>query len=519
MIKVRHILLLLFALSAVYFLAELNYARFNHMAGDSAGYVDLIKRVALHGDMRSHVFAAAYPLFDLAKEAKTFCSNALINKYENNSFSQWHAYGIVFPIAWIGKQFTQNYAYIAAILNAISVVFIFIGVYFIALKNKLSWIETLFFILIILSFSPLVGAISGQYYFDRLFIPTAIFYCYLYLQRNSRYCWFLAPVIILFAVLVSERSALMIGLLALYLSVWNTSNNPRYRYTTMIAGVLAVLYYIFWAKFIQDSIYASSTSLSIIFYNLGQIFDFKSTMSKLTVEMLLMLLPLIVLTLPSLKYLILVFIFLAPNILLSVGGAEKNGYVTHYHSYYIPLIIVGAMMGYLEYKKILRMHRFRYFLLAMILAANIVNISGRLFVSSPTLSHSLSGDFRLLFSGSDARKAADSRLKQFDQLLSKININNPTISSNEFTMPILVQKGYSNIRMFPIGLYDSDYLLLESAVEDDPSNLILPIYGDAKELKEISNCTFFKLKDRYTEVGVEDIGAIKYRLMRRTNLK
>ncbi|MEM4989473.1 hypothetical protein V8G57_18955 [Collimonas sp. H4R21] len=515
MTKARNIFGVLLALAIVFFLAELNYARFIHMAGDSAGYVDLIKRVSLFGDMRSQVFAAAYPLFDLTKTAEVFCSNALVSKYENSSFFQWHSYAIVFPIAWVGKIFTNNYAYTAAVANALAAFFTFFGTFLIARKNQMDWMEIVFFLLIMLTFSPLVGSISGQYYFDRLFIPAAIFYFYFYLQRDCKFSWLISIGIIIFAALVSERSALMIGVVAIYLAVWDTKNNPKFRYGTIFFGFAAIAYYVIWAKFIQDSFYADTTSLSVIVSNVKQIFDFQSNISKLTVELLIILLPLIILIAPAKKYIILFAVLLAPNILLNVGGAEKTGYLTHYHSYYIPVLIVGAMMGYVEYKNNVMASRYRYLLLFIVLVFNAMNIHGRLFAVGPTLTHSFSGDVGLLVESSNIRKASDERSIKFNELLSNIKEDNPTISTNEFTMPILVLKGFTHIRMFPIGLYDSDYLLLESAVGDDPANIILPVYGAAKDLKEISNCMFLKLKDKYKEVGAQDIGAIKYRLMKR----
>jgi len=276
MIKARNVFGILLALAIIFFLAELNYARFSHMAGDSAGYVDLIKRVSLFGDMRSQVFAAAYPLFDLAKTAEVFCSNSLVSKYENSSFFQWHSYVIVFPIAWVGKVFTNNYAYIAAIVNALAVFFTFFGTLLIARKNKMDWLEIAFFLLLLLTFSPLVGSISGQYYFDRLFIPAAIFYFYFYLRRDYEFSWLISVGIIVFAALVSERSALMIGVFAIYLSILDFKNKSKYRYATMFFGIAAIVYYVIWAKLIQDSFYASTTSLPVIVENLKQIFDFQS---------------------------------------------------------------------------------------------------------------------------------------------------------------------------------------------------------------------------------------------------
>jgi len=122
------------ALIAISLLTYLNYLRFFHMAGDSAGYVDLLKRATLFGDMKSTVFAAGYPLFDMAKTADVFCLSELNSKYENNSFFQWHAYLGVFIIAWIGKLFSLNNLLLAALVNAIGVFATYFGLFLIS-KN------------------------------------------------------------------------------------------------------------------------------------------------------------------------------------------------------------------------------------------------------------------------------------------------------------------------------------------------------------------------------------------------
>jgi hypothetical protein len=503
------------ALVSIALLTQLNYLRFFHMAGDSAGYVDLLKRVSLFGDMKSTVFAAAYPLFDLAKTADIFCQNQLINKYENNSFFQWHAYAIVYLIAWIGKLFTKNYMLIAAFVNATSVFLTFFGIFLVSRKNKLDYFEIIFYMAILVTFSPLIGSISGQYYFDRLFIPAAIFYFYFHLQRNDPVSLPISIFIILLTSLISERSSLMIGILSIYLSVFDCQNNTKYRYTTIFFGLASIAFYLVWSKLFQDSIYSNSISLVQFSLNIKEILNFDSNISKLTLNLFLMLSPLAILLILKPKYLLLFAIFIAPNILLTVGGAEKTGYQTHYHSYYLPILIVASLMGYCELKNFLKNKYNCYLILTLIFCVNIVNMRGLLFVVSPTLSHSFSGDSKLLFNNSEIRTRSDIRFTAFNDLISKITENNPTISSNEFVMPMLVAHGFAKIRMFPIGVNDSDYLLLETGINDPDHSIILPIYGDAKELRNISDCMYSKINDQYTEIGSKNIGAIKYRLMKR----
>lgn len=37
---------------------------------------------------------------------------------------------------------------------------------------------------------------------------------------------------------------------------------------------------------------------------------------------------------------------LVPNLLGSIGGAEKLGWTTHYHSPYFPFLVLAVLLGY-----------------------------------------------------------------------------------------------------------------------------------------------------------------------------
>jgi hypothetical protein len=42
---------------------------------------------------------------------------------------------------------------------------------------------------------------------------------------------------------------------------------------------------------------------------------------------------------------------LMPNVLVTVGGAEHNGWTTHYHSLYFPLLVYCSSIGYIKLRK------------------------------------------------------------------------------------------------------------------------------------------------------------------------
>jgi hypothetical protein len=503
-----------FALLLIVFITKLNYARSIFMAGDTAGYIDLLKRIYLFNDMRSDVFAAAYPIFDLNHSVDGICKNPLINTYEQNSFFRWHSYAIAFPIAWLGGIFTSDFALVAAVINAINVVAIFLTVILIANNEKFNKFEIILLCILLLSFTPLIGAISGQYYFDRFFISFALYYCYLQSKKNASDNWFFTFLVIFSASLISERSALMMGFLVIYLSIFTKINNKAYRYSSLVMGFTLVGYYIIWSIFFQQSIYIGSTNPLQILSNLRLIFDWNTQISEMTRQWLLILFPMLLLTFISGKYLPLVLIFLLPNLLVTVGGAEKIGYVTHYHSYYIPLVIFSAIKGYSVLKFKFNRNQISCGVLIVIILFNYFNIKNRLFVVGPALTHSLSGDFSLLISGSEYEQFANKRKKDLNELISLMEDNNSKISVSEFIMPQLVYRGYTRIRLLPIGIYDSDYVIVESDVKGNGSDINLQLYSDVEETKKIGICLYSIIESGFHEVGRKEISGVRYRLLK-----
>jgi hypothetical protein len=43
---------------------------------------------------------------------------------------------------------------------------------------------------------------------------------------------------------------------------------------------------------------------------------------------------------------------MVPNIIGNIGGAEKYGFLTHYHTLYFPFLIFASIMGYIQLIKI-----------------------------------------------------------------------------------------------------------------------------------------------------------------------
>jgi hypothetical protein len=55
----------------------------------------------------------------------------------------------------------------------------------------------------------------------------------------------------------------------------------------------------------------------------------------------------------NIRFFLIALSSLLPNLFISIGGAEKTGLTTHYHSFYIPFLISGAVFGFIKLKEIL----------------------------------------------------------------------------------------------------------------------------------------------------------------------
>jgi hypothetical protein len=251
----------------------------------------------------------------MGKSASQYCTNNFDNKYFGMSFYNLHSYLIVYLFSAIHNVLGINSTVLASYLNGAATFIIYGFTYFISRSYKLSRIESIAIVLAFVFFTPLIGSISGQFYYDRLFIPLALlgfYFANFYYGKNKL---ILLIVIIIFTSLVSERSALMIGILFIYLSI-STKN-----YKLILLSLISILYYIFWAKYIQSGLYSGSTSLQQLIYNFNMIFEWKSEYSILSRKFLFILSPLLVIALFSKRFFYICLIFIIPNLIVTVGGA------------------------------------------------------------------------------------------------------------------------------------------------------------------------------------------------------
>lgn len=180
----------------------------------------------------------------------------------------------------------------------------------------------------------------GQFYFNRLFLPLCALVIWL-ITAKKKNNWFITASVLL-ALSTNEIYGITLGIL---LAIYAVFFDKRNRFLLVLAGVCIVTSLIMmdyiqkhYGQFTTQSGFVANllagNMLTIVKGLIYQILTY-NTGIFITVNFLF----LAILNLFRPRHFFLLVVFLLPNILVNIGGAEKNGWATHYHlAYFIPMI-------------------------------------------------------------------------------------------------------------------------------------------------------------------------------------
>ncbi len=500
-------------LALVVILTRYNAVRFYTQGTDSAGFVDLIRAVAENGMMVSSIFSSFYSVFPLLTvPPDIYCSSPLLSVHRTSDFLQWHPYFISYVLAVPVKYFGVAPLKIAAIINAINISGSFTLIYwFLRRKGLLVW-ECLSFIFAVAISQYWVGTIVGQFYFDRLFIlPGLVLVLFCYEGWNSSYRVWLSVCFIamLSSILISERTALLASVLTF--GYWLLLKDNRFKgkgITVLLYSAAGLAYLFIYMKFFQNSLYYSGLSWHTALHNLNLAMMPGGALFKPTMMWMGIVLPMVILAFVNWRYGLLAIVAMAPNLLVSVGGAEKTGFATHYHAGYIPFLVGFAAIGYATLINKARMH----------------NLSGTTWIEKT--GRSVMIPVAVILSGvvasqlNEARQlyatmvwstpAFDSMVKkreEFSAFIASIPIDG-SISSPEWTMPTLAALGRTRVDYMPIGVGSNRYVI---ANYNSQSKLLeIPSYLDSSSKEQIAACIQNKLVTHYRVKSEAEFGWARY---------
>jgi hypothetical protein len=193
-----------------------------------------------------------------------------------------------------------------------------------------------------------------------------------------------------------------------------------------------------------------------------------------------------------------------PNIVGNIGGAEKTGWLTHYHSYYFPILSFSAAVGFVNiYNKFIKndaVHTFsRKGAIVVVVMVSIFVVHYKLVTEKTGMSPFASmkvaaGNLRDRLSVHPTGYAIrNNSVAMFRQ--------GATVATDELGMALL--HDHVSVSFFPVGAEEADYLFLPcQLVSDVPSATVNTLYSpfwlsekgfDANSVEKIASIGYCRL--------------------------
>lgn len=340
-----------FALSALIYLAfNFSIAKDQvvvNRGGDAALFEQLTTNAFTKKTLDSNVFANLVNFLEKGYHKRSleenFHRNLIPPASPERDVLGFHAYYVLFLIAPLLEYFTPSLS--LALVQTFSFLSLLIIVYFVLRERSRKPLLALCFLPLVVLHPVFVGGLLGQFYPDRIFIPLGMLLCYqAYQHKPIRYLIITA----FFTAAINERAALMGGLILLLVPFCNPENskNRRYLFVSAVLGLLLLAYAYVQIKFVLNNFYYGSYFRGgirsyIERYSTPEFINGLLTFSAVNLALLL-------LSLGNVRLLGVSLLAMMPNLIGTVGGAEKTGWMTHYHSHYFPFLVFSGAIGFLK---------------------------------------------------------------------------------------------------------------------------------------------------------------------------
>jgi hypothetical protein len=453
---------------------------------DTAILLDVVKNTAYKGLPLSDHVATVVKLFPLLKiSIEEYCAlnlNALPFT-EPQNILRGHATLIVYPMSAIsilvGTEWTTS---IFSSLTFISIPFFS---YLFLRSQKVSIIFCVLFLVLVCSHPAWRISLVGAFYFDRFFMLWGLAYTFMLykpfiigLPLKPKEMVYISSFFFC-GLLTHERGALLLTLFTmLNMAFYFKTPKINIKFFTFIS-LFGLLYLYIYSKYqinldnieVEEKLFNFSKTLENI-RQLGvyKLFYFNFILLFFAVVF-------------EWKGAFIAAVMVLPNFLISIGGAEKDGWGTHYHSQYFPFLVYASAVGFIGFNKsnfniYLEMHFKKIIFLIKILLLNLLIIAT---LFQLPYSNDIKWGTRNGFEGiiawlydlyiiPDSESGYRYQVNRTSELIKQIPENASVSVSIPFDFWRLVKKN-NEISLYPFGIGHSEYLLL-SYEEDKKGNII-----------------------------------------------
>lgn len=307
---------------------------------DTAYLSQVVENIAARGKAVSQVNAGWDAIREfLALPANQVCAAplALSSDSEFNMLTS-HAHFILFAIAPLSKVIPVNVLLpsltVMGLLAFLAFLFVFLR------KQGVTIAEALLFCLLVSVHPVWSQGMFGQIYVERFFIPLGFLFLCAMTRSNRAVALIVLGILCL---LVSERVGVTLGSVMIGFALLDRGKKINERIFILCLGVVFVVTSILLLKF-----YITNQDYNSFLANISANFKYPGFIERLQVFALFNLFFLGVFAIFDWRAFLLALIAMMPNILGNIGGAEKTGWLTHYHSMYFPVLVWAAAMGFIK---------------------------------------------------------------------------------------------------------------------------------------------------------------------------
>lgn len=436
----------------------------NEGGADQAVFFELIDSIVTTGKPYTYLGPSLeQALFGgyLTKDAVNYETVPLGDpKRDYSNYFRWHTNLIFYLMAPLtGFLKTELVNYVWHTLCFILMLTIFYFEFLRETNNKL--VASMFLALLI--FHPNWSeALASHFYPDRIFLVGGGLLA-VSLWRDQPNKW-LVLLTTLLCVLISERGILISGAFFLGAGIlyprWTVSQRIKISSTgiCLIAVGFSVTY------FVIDNLYYSSYLPKTI-TELGQRISHPFLLEKIKVFLLVNVVPLGFLSLFSWRSALIAFFSMIPNMVGSVGGGEKVGWATHYHSYYFPFLAWAGGLGmcqlYNQLKRLPKGYSKVVGILTLCLVLELAVDHTSINLSHVNIRKNFQSNY-LIWCINHFPKMGGSETNDAQKMRDFISKNirmGSTISTLEAIFPYVYR--YKKVRYYPLGIDTADFIIIK----------------------------------------------------------
>lgn len=410
------------------------------------------------------------------------CSAALGFPTSGYNVLHNHAYLALYPIALLSMLTDAESAF--ALMNAVAHLALIFLPYMFLRRHDVPMASSAVFSLCIACYPGWALSATGDYYLDRLYMPSMLLLLYLLHKWTlpdqsffrNKICWLACTVLTaIAAAIATERAAIMvIATLLFFLVLFPVFRNNKSVHWVLVTLLIGLALYLMWYF---DSVYVGLQGGGNLLNN-----------ARLTPAQWLVrlqhpaMLPFALTNFLFIGWLalfagwrniLLLFGTLIPNLLITIGGAELTGWSTHYHTMYIPFLIFTSSIGYLELN-----HRMSHKMIRLVapVAISCFAVGCTLTFNPFTARWGTNSSVNMSFGITKSvfrffltpKRSGEKATAYWLHLLDAEIPKNVKISATEGVMPALYKS--RQVALYPFGMDAADYLVIAgSATEGAPT--------------------------------------------------